>query len=344
MSLDNGKCIELGDIINSILPRKACIPINMLTHHTLVLGSTGSGKTHTVSVIINRIIERFDEVKTVIFDWHGEYSYLLKRKRRLVPYDLPVGITNLIEKDLYSFIDILADVLELTNSQIYILEKVLRQLLRRGGVSLSDIYTILENFVDESGWMRESRLSLLRKMSPLVRTSYSKLFSNSDIEDLIHRLNYESLPLVIDVSVIKDPFIRKIYISFVLNMIFDIFVNDKNKKPKYKLLIVLEEAQNILSKNNPVRIVSRMLSEIRKFGVGLIIISQSPSSLIENVMVNTNTKIIHSLKAGADIELVNKSIYLPPEYLRVIPYLEPGEAILYTRGFKKPLIVRIDKE
>ncbi len=344
MSLENGKCIELGDIINSILPRKACIPINMLTHHTLVLGSTGSGKTHTVSVIINRIIERFDEVKTVIFDWHGEYSYLLKRKRRLVPYDLPVGITNLIEKDLYSFIDILADVLELTNSQIYILEKVLRQLLRRGGVSLNDIYTVLENFVDESGWMRESRLSLLRKMSPLVRTGYSKLFSNSDIEDLIHRLDYESLPLVIDVSVIKDPFIRKIYISFVLNMIFDIFVNDKNKKPKYKLLIVLEEAQNILSKNNPVRIVSRMLSEIRKFGVGLIIISQSPSSLIENVMVNTNTKIIHSLKAGADIELVNKSIYLPPEYLRVIPYLEPGEAILYTRGFKKPLIVRIDKE
>jgi len=344
VSLENGKCIELGDVINSILPRKACIPINMLTHHTLVLGSTGSGKTHTVSVIINRIIERFNEVKTVIFDWHGEYSYLLKRKRRLVPYNLPVGITNLIEKDLYSFIDILADVLELTNSQIYILEKVLRQLLRRGGVSLNDIYTVLENFVDESGWMRESRLSLLRKMSPLVRTGYSKLFSNSDIEDLIHRLNYESLPLVIDVSVIKDPFIRKIYISFVLNMIFDIFVNDKNKKPKYKLLIVLEEAQNILSKNNPVRIVSRMLSEIRKFGVGLIIISQSPSSLIENVMVNTNTKIIHSLKAGADIELVNKSIYLPPEYLRVIPYLEPGEAILYTRGFKKPLIVRIDKE
>lgn len=344
MSLENGKCIELGDIINSILPRKACIPINMLTHHTLVLGSTGSGKTHTVSVIINRIIERFNEVKTVIFDWHGEYSYLLKRKRRLVPYNLPVGITNLIVKDLYSFIDILADVLELTNSQIYILEKVLRQLLRRGGVSLNDIYTVLENFVDESGWMRESRLSLLRKMSPLVRTGYSKLFSNSDIEDLIHRLNYESLPLVIDVSVIKDPFIRKIYISFVLNMIFNIFVNDKDRKPNYKLLIVLEEAQNILSKNNPVRIVSRMLSEIRKFGVGLIIISQSPSSLIENVMVNTNTKIIHSLKAGADIELVNKSIYLPPEYLRVIPYLEPGEAILYTRGFKKPLIVRIDKE
>ncbi len=344
MSLENGKCIELGDIINSILPRKACIPINMLTHHTLVLGSTGSGKTHTVSVIINRIIEGFNEVKPIIFDWHGEYSYLLKRKRRLVPYDLPVGITNLIEKDLYSFIDILADVLELTNSQIYILEKVLQQLLRRGKVNLNDIYTVLENFIDESGWMRESRLSLLRKMSPLIRTGYSNLFSNSGIEDLIHRLNYESLPLVIDVSVIKDPFIRKIYISFVLNMIFDIFVNDKNEKPQYKLLIVLEEAQNILSKNNPVRIVSRMLSEIRKFGVGLIIISQSPSSLIENVMVNTNTKIIHSLKAGADIELVNKSIYLPPEYLRVIPYLEPGEAILYTRGFKKPLIVRVDKE
>ncbi len=344
MRLENDKCIELGEIINSILPRKACIPINMLTHHTLVLGSTGSGKTHTVSVIINRIIEEFNEVKPVIFDWHGEYSYLLKRKRRLVPYDLPVGITNLIEKDLYSFIDILADVLELTNSQIYILEKVLRQILRRGKANLNDIYTVLENFIDESGWMRESRLSLLRKMSPLIRTGYSKLFNNSGIEDLIHRLNYESLPLVIDVSVIKDPFIRKIYISFVLNMIFDIFVNSKNEKPIYKLLIVLEEAQNILSKNNPVRIVSRMLSEIRKFGVGLIIISQSPSSLIENVMANTNTKIIHSLKAGADIELVNKSIYLPPEYLRVIPYLEPGEAILYTRGFKKPLIVRINKE
>ena len=298
--------------------------------HVLVVGSTGSGKTYTVSRIVSKAVKRDNELRSVIvFDWHGEYTGLLDVYEYIDPWDLPV---NIIGSDIYETVDLISDVLELTHPQSFMVEKILS---REKISNIHELYRILESLEDVASWMRESRLSLLRKLSPIVRDAYIDLFKGD-------RNNYVNLAgrsvMIIDVSKIKDPLIRRIYIAFYLKKLFSVALE---RMLTGRLLIVVEEAYNLLNRDKPIRLISRMLAEVRKFGIGLIIVTQSPSTVVEDVMINTNTKIIHSLKSSCDIDLINKTLYLTEEFRQIIPYLDVGEAIIYSRSYKKPLLIKV---
>lgn len=333
-----GETIDIGEVINSTIPARAEIQIDMLMHHTLVVGSTGSGKTHTVSVIINELSKRTSEYKVLIIDWHGEYIRLINNTEYLEPGRVSI---NIIDHDnIYESIEILQDSLNLTPPQAFILEKILENKHNE----ISDVYDlkyVLENIDDQGSWFRESRLALLRKINPLTRKDLKNIF-NSKEDKLVELIRASKHSMIIDVSRIHDPFIRRIYVSILLKKIFKEAIKGGISSGS-KLLVVLEEAHNILGRNNYIGIIARMLSEIRKFGVGLVIVSQSPSQLIDGAMLNTNTKIIHSIKSQNDLEVISKSLYLPSKLEKIIPYLEVGEAILYTRGLKKPVIIKVKK-
>lgn len=54
----------------------------------------------------------------------------------------------------------------------------------------------------------------------------------------------------------------------------------------------------------------RMLAELRSKGIGLLLVDQSPSQLVQNVIANSGTKIIHQLAHRRDIEEISDSIGL----------------------------------
>ncbi len=265
----------------------------------------------------------------IVFDWHGEYTNLLNSYEYIDPWDLPV---NIIGNDIYETVDLISDVLELTHPQSFMVEKILS---REKISNVHELYRILESLEDSASWMRESRFSLLRKLSPIVRDAYIDLFKGE-------RNNYANLArsslMIIDVSKIRDPLIRRIYVAFYLKKLFSLALE---RRLPGRLLLVVEEAHNLLNREKPIRLISRMLAEVRKFGIGLIIVTQSPSTIIEDVMINTNTKIIHSLKSSCDIDLINRTLYLTEEFRQIIPYLDIGEAIIYSRSYKKPLLVKV---
>ncbi len=301
----------------------------------LITGSTGSGKTHTVSVIINEITRKAPDYRVVVLDWHGEYYGLLKHKRLVLPTSIPL---NIIDKDSwYDTIEVLSEALELTPSQSFILGKIIEKYGKTIN-SLNDLIGYAEILTSESGWIRESTLSLLRKLYPLTRSDSSRMFSsvNDNILSIIN--NTSNAAIIIDTSMINDPSIRRIYTFLFLKKIFKYAIK---RVFKNKLLIVIEEANNVLNKESSASFIQRMISEIRKFGIGLIIVTQTLTKIIDDVMLNTNTKIIHSIKSNNDLEIISGSIYLPREIERILPYLEVGEAVLYTRGLKKPVIIRV---
>jgi len=319
--------IVVGEIINASVPSSAVIPQKYLLQHTIILGATGSGKTHTCATIVSRA----SMYKRIILDWHGEYKDLLSGAV-MDPYQLPV---NPILQDHSETVELLSASINLTAPQAYLLEKTLER-TRKG--TLSEILYLLETHIDESGWMRESRLSLIRKLAPLLRQKYRDLFTGDDETiDKIIKSPVKSI-YIIDLSRIRDPIIRRIYATILLKKIFDEAIYHGLGNP---MLIVIEEAQNLVGRDNPVGLISRMLAEIRKFGIGLILVSQSPSSLMEDAMKNTNTKIVHSIKSSVDLDIVSRILYLPNDYQRILPYLDVGEAILYTKPYKKPVIIRV---
>ncbi|MEM0355557.1 MAG: DUF87 domain-containing protein [Desulfurococcaceae archaeon] len=328
----NDEYVEIGNVINSIPPVKAKISVNSLVEHVFVTGSTGSGKTRTVAKIVNELNSKKHDLSIIVIDWHDEYSKLVSGEA-LSPYSLPVNIID--SKDPYSFVDLLIDVLELSGPQVYVLERVVRRYRDRIS-DLDSLIKILENDLDESSWMRESRYSILRKLYPLTRPDNANLFTNNAVH--FSEQNLFRGTTIIRVSEIRDPLVKKTYVALLLKTIF----NSLRNRRGWRTLVVLEEAQNFLSRDKPINLIASLLAEVRKFNMGLIVVSQSPSRLLEDAMINTNTKIIHSIKSSIDLEIICKVLYLPFEYQKIIPYLDVGEAIVYTRGLKKPVIVRVE--
>lgn len=328
----SSRVIELGYAIKSRTSARVGIPLENLFEHALVAGSTGSGKTYTVSKIVNEIASKKYSLGTIVFDWHGEYRSLVEGYSYVDPYDHPIDLFS----DLYSLVDLLVDALELTPSQAYLLEKILRQFSRRVD-SLSSLVNVVDSYSDESNWMRESRLSLLRKLSLLSRDNYEELFSGERSANPFFVEKSDNV-YILDVSRIRDVLVRRIYTALTLKKVLSYSVNSPSRRG---LLIVLEEAQNVVDRERPLKLISSMLAEVRKFSVGLVIVSQSPFKLLEDVMINTNTKIVHSVKSSIDLEIISRVLYLPSEYQKLLPYLDVGEAILYTRGLKKPVLVKV---
>src|SRR5690606_24109130 len=81
----------------------ALIDINKLvTRHSAIVGTTGSGKSTTVASILNAISHpvKYPSARVIVFDLHGEYGHALKDRANIfkVNADKTAGS---IEKDLF---------------------------------------------------------------------------------------------------------------------------------------------------------------------------------------------------------------------------------------------------
>ena len=105
---------------------------------------------------------------------------------------------------------------------------------------------------------------------------------------------------------------------------------------KTRHLVVVGEAHRVMSGNGDYNspqyksgiMFSNMLSEIRAYGQGLMIVDQVPSRLIPDAIKNTNLKIIHRLISADDIPTVSDSMGLSQSQRMIIPRLSTGQAII----------------
>jgi hypothetical protein len=96
---DERNSISIGNISISV-SLDAKIDLNkMITRHCAVLGSTGSGKSNTVGVILSAIAKKsFNSSRVLVIDPHGEYNSVLKNESSV--YKIRAGDAQ-NEKTLY---------------------------------------------------------------------------------------------------------------------------------------------------------------------------------------------------------------------------------------------------
>lgn len=119
----------------------------------------------------------------------------------------------------------------------------------------------------------------------------------------------------------------------------------------YQYFMVLEEAHNFVpaKSDNPailrsITTTKQIAQEGRKFGVGLLLISQRPSRLDETTLAMCNSFIIMRMVNPADQNFVRKVIEsLGEEEARMLPDLDVGEAVLSGQLINFPVLVRIKK-
>ncbi len=118
---------------------------------------------------------------------------------------------------------------------------------------------------------------------------------------------------------------------------------------KYPVLLLLEEAHNFVpgkalvpAEERSVATTRQIAQEGRKFGVGLVIISQRPSRLDETTLSQCNSYLIMRLANPADQNFVRRVIETLGEYeANLLPDLDVGEALLSGQFTNFPILVRM---
>lgn len=114
-------------------------------------------------------------------------------------------------------------------------------------------------------------------------------------------------------------------------------------------LLVLEEAHNFVpsspsldSEKQSLMITRQIAQEGRKFGVGLIMISQRPSRLDETSLAQCNSFVIMRLVNPADQQFVKRVIEtIGEQETKLLPDLEIGEAIISGQCVQFPVLTKI---
>ena len=156
-------------------------------------------------------------------------------------------------------------------------------------------------------------------------------------------------PTVINLSKIANQKDKALIMSLLMLSLYEYRISAYNYDEEYRLkaqenkllhLTVVEEAHNVLTRpsfdntgvGNPQQVVAdlfgNMLSEIRSYGEGLMLVDQVPTRLIDDAIRNTNYKIAHRLSAKEDVEVMAAALGLRVDQQSIIPLLQQGQAVI----------------
>jgi hypothetical protein len=365
--------VEVGTVYPTDDIRGALYVDPMLSKHFAILGSTGTGKSTSVALILHRISQLSPEGHIVMIDPHGEYSAAFKGCGELFNVDnlqLPYWLMNFDEHceviltthgaERQRDADILAKCLLAARTKG-------KDMSQFGKVTvdspipylLTDLHTII---VNEMGKLDRTGDTLpfqrLKTKIEELRADprYTFMFSGMLVSDSmpgllakLFRLPSQGKPIsIVDVSGVPSE-ITSVVVSVLARMVFDYAIWSRTEAQK-PLLLVCEEAHRYVPKDENAetgqavrRILERIAKEGRKYGVSLGLITQRPSDLAEGVLSQCGTIISMRLNNDRDQACVRAAM---PEgargFLDAIPALRNRECIACGEGVAIPIRVRFD--
>jgi uncharacterized protein len=365
--------IEIGTVYPTDDIRGALYIDPMLGKHFAVLGSTGTGKSTSVALILHRISQSSPEGHIMMIDPHGEYSAAFKNCGEIFNVDnlqLPYWLMNFEEhcevlltthgSERQRDADILAKCLLAARTKG-------KDVSQFGKVTvdspipylLTDLHTIIVNEMgklDRAGdtlpFQRlKTKLDELRA-DPRYTFMFSGMLVSDSMPTLLaklFRLPSHGKPIsIVDVSGVPSE-VTSVVVSVLARMVFDYAIWSRTEAQK-PLLLVCEEAHRYVPKDESAengqavrRILERIAKEGRKYGVSLGLITQRPSDLAEGVLSQCGTIISMRLNNDRDQACVRAAM---PEgargFLDAIPALRNRECIACGEGVAIPIRVRFD--
>ena len=371
-----GPSIEIGKIAGTTAPYS--IPVNDLTEHLLVTGATGAGKTNTVKTLIRGIYR--SHIPLLIIEpskkdyWHlasemrdmNLYSFgrdaQLLAFNPLVPED-GILIGNHIDSLDYAFSGAFemepATRLGLHGLLVYTYEKFgwsagdIACAARAQYPEIRDMLTFLPEFcrtkLPYGEEVRNNILgSLFNRLSSLNSGMVGEAMHAGSSVSGEALCSGTTLIELDDLSLDVKPFV-----AMLIMIKAEQYLRQRDAADSLQNVIVLEEAHNVFAgpstrQGQPAhqqssRYFSNMLSQIREYGTGLIIVDQGVSQIDRTAVSNTKIKIIHGIVDGQDMEQVAFSLNLSDVQRRIFPQLGAGEAVVAVRGERSVSRVQIDR-
>jgi DNA helicase HerA-like ATPase len=344
---------EIGTVLGTDVPVTLSVK-DVVSQHLSIIAATGSGKSYTVGVLLEELLKPVNRASVLVVDPHGEYSTM-------------AGIQNLNEFKEGDYRPIVK-VLRKENIKIKITELDLDDFL-----SILDLTEKMETFFiraynnlpDRRNFRKvdiQNEINVLRDQNN--EATIDGILWRYDT-NILHRSifdDYQHVPLkdqfnvgqlsILDLSGLSQKE-QQLITSVLLKRLFEAregTVNGRmqekdDKYLPYPVFVVLEEAHRFAPQNGETKsknILKTILSEGRKFGIGVCMVSQRPAKLDTDCLSQCMSQITMRIINPVDQAQIASSLEsMSRDIIDELPALAKGEAVVSGVAINTPAIVKI---
>lgn len=346
---------------------------DLMGKHFVVLGSTGSGKSCTVALLLRKVLESNQNGHIILLDPHNEYADAFSEWAEVINTTnlyLPYWLLNFEET---AEIMCTGDGAE-RQAQMGILKDALveaKKMFQAEGEDTSYItidtpvpYRLgeLKRIIDNAMGQHNRAESvgpfqrLLARMESVSNDRrYAFMFSSRIVTDNLAevlgrllRMPVDGKPIsILDLSGVPSEIVD-VVVSTMCRTIFEFSLWSAHPQTVPILLVCEEAHRYVPARDNagfgPTKqSISRIAKEGRKYGVSLGLISQRPSELSDSIISQCGTIIAFRMSNDRDQNFVAKVL---PEtsqgLLSVLPALRTQEAVIVGDAISVPMRVRFE--
>jgi uncharacterized protein len=367
---------EQASVLVGRLRHDETLPVYLATDALLgknlaILGSTGSGKSCAVTVVLRALLDAYPFAHLLVIDPHNEYAAALgERALRLDPSNLELPYW------LLTFEEIAVVLTSGSDARGYAEGAILRDAIVRAKhlylgpaaetahitvdtpvpYRLADLARVIE---DGMGTLNKPegaaayRHLLSRLASVREDRRYGFMFQSFYLRDNLDailarllRLPVEGQPVtVLDISGVPSEVVS-VVVALLCRLIFE-FALWSEREHSPPILLVCEEAHRYVPADGaPIfeptrRAIDRIAKEGRKYGVSLCLVSQRPAELSTSSLAQCGTIMALRMSNERDQQFVRNA--LPDGFdwlIGALPALGTGEAVVVGEGVTVPMQIQ----
>jgi DNA helicase HerA-like ATPase len=364
-----GTLIARGDVRVDISAEKVA------SRHLAIMAMTGGGKTVAARRILRELIEIGYPI--LIFDPHGDYLGLWEKSSIFPKTTVRLFYPHIIMTDENRRIveTLIAKMTEgLTEAQQELMGWLLSTVQTKAGEPVLEyikklivVATNVENKhsggKDDTPKVQGATARAVRRSLRLVQERLERMnVSNRRLREVLKGLKFEALPdpegrpedivRPWQVSVLYlggyDHLTQSTIVSVLMEALFAHRAELADRIAPF--LSVIEEAHNFVpsgregTDDTPSLVTLRkVITEGRKFGVGLVLVTQRPSRVDETILAQCNSFLVMRLVNPKDQTYVRSVMEnLPDSDARMLPGFGPGQGIISGQAVRFPLLVKIN--
>jgi uncharacterized protein len=338
----------------------------LVSTHMAILAGTGSGKSYTAGVLVEELLAPYNRAAVLILDPHGEYHTLSELRghpaftaadgyapavKIMKPDDIRIRLSSLDYYDLQTLLP------QMSERQQAILHKafdILRKHRSGHRWNVGDLMAAVDEADTEDDGEGNTKLgssapALRWKLQNLERSQYFHAFEHTVTPTDLFIPGQVTILQMNEISQEEQQVICATVLRQTNNARMDthkekIGPDDVNYLP-YPVFILVEEAHRFAPAHEPSRckqVLRTILSEGRKFGIGVGLITQRPGKIDADVLSQCMSQFIMRIVNPVDQDSLKYGVEAAGrDLLKELPALTKGQVIVSGACVNSPVLCKV---
>lgn len=356
----NGKRAPGGLHIGHVLDRGTDVKVlldadSVLSTHTAILAQTGQGKSYSTGVVLEELLSSHQRHSILVIDFHAEYASMADAATVLVDgayrptVDVRTETTIRIPFGELELEDMLGIMPELSDNMVGVMAAAYRQWEQQGALTRQAFMGVLTGMAGNPQFHEASVQAVIRRF--LGHIQNRPYFVDGQGEDL-RQLVRPGCMTILNLSNLGDheqegicgTMLRLMLKARKLSKTGQVGSRTFFDVP-YPVCLVVEEAHRIAppdGSKSTTKVMSTILSEGRKFGLGTIIVTQRPGKVDPNVLSQCLTTLVGRISNPLDQQNIKQSAEAATgDLMALLPALGRGEMVVFGQAVATPSVVAI---